>query len=170
MSKSKNAAKAALVKSGVKAEIEDIRVDRSSARITLLGVPDVPGVAAKVFSPLAERGIGVEMIVQNSMRGGMTDIGFLVKKEFLDIAISITRDVAQEIEAQGVSFSTEIALVSLMGKGLAEDTSMSAGMFKTLAEASVNIEMIVSSSRFITCVVGAEKAEKAANALKAAYL
>ncbi|GHV37552.1 hypothetical protein FACS1894187_14560 [Synergistales bacterium] len=154
----------------IKAKIEDICVDRSAARITLLGVPDVPGVAAKVFSPLAEQGIGAEMIVQNSMRGGMTDIGFLVKKERLDNAISICRDVAQEIEAQGVSFSTEIARVTVVGDGITEDAAISAGMFSTLAAAGVNIEMIVSSSLFITCVVEAEKAEKAADALRAAFL
>ena len=58
----------------------DVRIDRTSARITLMGVPDVPGVAAKVFAALAERGVGVEMIVQNNMRGGMTDIGFVAAK------------------------------------------------------------------------------------------
>ncbi|GHS87203.1 hypothetical protein AGMMS49957_06660 [Synergistales bacterium] len=154
----------------MKAKIKDIRVDRSAARITLLGVPDVPGVAAKVFSPLAEHGIGAEMIVQNSMRGGMTDIGFLVKKERLDNAIIVCRDVAAEIEAQGVSFNTEIARVTVVGDGLTEDASVSAAMFSTLADAGVNIEMIVSDALFITCVVGTGGAEKAADALRAALL
>jgi aspartate kinase len=141
-----------------------------AARITLLGVPDIPGVAAKVFSPFAARGIGVEMIVQNNMRGGITDIGFLVRKEYLDDATEICRDVALEIEAQGVSFSTEIARVTVTGKNLTEDASLPAKMFSTLAAASVNIEMIVSNALSITCVVAAATAEKAAAALRESFL
>ncbi|MDR2175118.1 MAG: ACT domain-containing protein [Synergistaceae bacterium] len=153
-----------------KAKIESVNVDHSAARITLLGVPDIPGVAAKVFSPLAASGIGVEMIVQNNMRGGITDIGFLVRKERLDDAVGACRNVALEIEAQGVSFSTEIACVTVAGKDLTEDAGLPAKTFSALAEASVNIEMIVSNALSITCVVAAASAEKAAAALSENFL
>jgi aspartate kinase len=152
------------------AKIESIDVDHSAARITLLGVPDIPGVAAKVFAPLAARGIGVEMIVQNNMRGGITDIGFLVHKERLDDAIEVCRDVALEVEAQGVSFSTEVARVTVSGKDLTEDASLPAKTFFALAAASVNIEMIVSNALSITCVVAAATAEKAMTSLRETFL
>jgi aspartate kinase len=152
------------------AKIESVDVDHSVARITLLGVPDIPGVAAKVFTPLAELGIGVEMIVQNNMRGGITDIGFLVRKERLDDAIEACRDVALEVEAQGVSFSTEVARVTVAGKDLTEDASLPAKTFSALAVASVNIEMIVSNTLSITCVVAAATAEKAMTALRESFL
>ena len=152
------------------AKIEGVNVDHSAARITLLGVPDIPGVAAKVFSPLADRGVGVEMIVQNNMRGGITDIGFLVRKERLDDAVDACRDAALEIEAQGVSFSTEIARVTVIGSDLTEDASLPAKTFSALAAASVNIEMIVFNTLSITCVVAAASAEKAETALRETFL
>jgi aspartate kinase len=149
--------------------IDDVRIDHSTARIVMLGVPDVPGVASKVFSPLAGRGIGAQMIVQNSMRGGMTDIGFLVKQDSLDEAILACRAVAADIEAQGVSFNTEIARVTIAGAGLSEDPAVAANTFTALAEVGVNIEMIVSSSLSVTCVVAASDAEKARQALRKCF-
>jgi aspartate kinase len=147
----------------------DVRIDRSGARIVLLGVPDVPGVAARVFSTLAAGRIGVEMIVQNNMRGGMTDIGFLVKKERLDDAIGVCRKVATDIDAQGVSFNTEIARVSVYGSDLGDKPEVPAKMFSALAEAGVNIEMIVSNALYITCVVAETAADKAHEALQKAF-
>lgn len=141
--------------------VDDIRVDHSTARIVILGVPDVPGVASQIFTPLAEKNIGAEMIVQNSMRGGMTDVGFLVKKECLNDAIQLCRNIAQSVEAQGVSFNTEIARVTIIGSGLAEDPAITADVFTLLAEIGVNIEMIVSSPSTVTCVVAASNTEKA---------
>ena len=150
--------------------LSDVCIDRSSARITLLGVPDVPGAAARIFTALANRGVGVEMIVQNNMRGGITDIGFLVMKQHLDNAIEACRYVVKAIDAQGVSFNAEIARVSLVGENLAKAVDIPAKMFSTLAEAQINIEMIVSNAYGITCVVAAQSAEKAAAALREKFL
>jgi aspartate kinase len=149
--------------------IDDVRIDRTAARIVLLGVPDVPGVAAEVFSALAGRRIGVEMIVQNNMRGGMTDIGFLVKKERLDDTIVVCRKTAADIEAQGVSFNTEVARVSVRGKNLTENPEIPAKMFSALASVGVNIEMIVSNSIDITCVVSETDADRAIETLQKAF-
>jgi aspartate kinase len=157
-------------KMSIIAKIESVEADRSAARITLLGVPDIPGVAAKVFSPLAALGIGVEMIVQNSMRGGITDIAFLVRKERLDEAIAACRGIAGEVEAQGVSFNTEISRVTVAGKDLTEDAGLPSKMFSALAAESVNIEMIVSNALAITCVVSAASAEKAVTVLRGGLL
>jgi aspartate kinase len=152
------------------ARVSDVRIDRSSARIVLLGVPDIPGVAAGIFSELAERGVGVAMIVQNNMRGGVTDVGFLVEKARLDDAVEGCRKVTKAIHAQGVSFSTEIARVSLVGLNLNRAVDIPAKMFSTLAEAKINIDMIVSNSYDITCVVAANAAETAARALRLKFL
>jgi aspartate kinase len=151
-------------------KISDVRIDHTSARITLLGVPDIPGVAAGIFSELAERGVGVAMIVQNNMRGGVTDVGFLVEKARLDDAVEGCRKVAKTIHAQGVSFSTEIARVSLEGLYLDRAVDLPAKMFSALAEAKINIDMIVSNSYDITCVVAANTAEAAADALRSKFL
>ena len=150
--------------------LSEVRVDYSSARITLLGVPDVPGVAAGIFTALANRGVGVAMIVQNNMRGGITDIGFLVMKQYLDTAVEACRQVVKAIDAQGVSFNTEIARVSLVGENLEKAADIPAKMFSILAEAQINIEMIVSNSYDIACVVTAQSAEKAAAALREKFL
>ena len=145
----------------IKAVVHDAKV----AKVALLGVPDIPGVAARLFSDLAEKGVGAEMIIQNGMRGGVNDIGFLVKKENLDQAIETCRAMNREMGAQGVSFDTEIARVSVVGAGIANHPEMPAQMFQVLAEEGVNIDMIASTSLALTCVVAATRAEDAVRAL-----
>ena len=145
----------------IKAVVHDAKV----AKVALLGVPDIPGVAARLFSDLAEKGVGAEMIIQNGMRGGLNDIGFLVKKENLDQAIETCRAMNREMGAQGVSFDTEIARVSVVGAGIANHPEMPAQMFQVLAEEGVNIDMIASTSLALTCVVAATRAEDAVRAL-----
>ena len=146
-------------------KLEKIIRSRDDARIVLMGVPDVPGVAATVFSALAEKNIAVQMIVQNNMRGGITDIAFLVRKKRLDDAIDICRQTAEKIEAQGVSLNSEIACVSIYGQNLAESPDVPSRMFAALAAAGVNIQMIGSNFLSITCVVAETAADKALDAL-----
>lgn len=148
------------------ATVESIRLDRGCARIILLGVPDLPGVAASVFSALAERNVGVEMIVQNNMRGGMTDMTFLIRKDRLDDAIPVCRAAAESIKAQGVSFNTEVASISIHGEELSSNPDVTARMFSTLASVNVNIEMITSSAFAVTCVVDATAVDRAVGALE----
>jgi aspartate kinase len=145
----------------VKAVVHDLKV----AKVVLMGVPDVPGVAGRLFSNLAERGVGAEMIIQNTMRGGLNDIGFLVSKENLDAAIDVCRNFSAEVEAQGVSFNTEIARVSIVGSGIANHPDIPSRMFTILAKESINIEMIASTALAVTCVVAATRAEDAVRAL-----
>ena len=104
------------------------------------------------------------------MRGCISDIGFLVMKECLDNAVEACRQVVKAIDAQGVSFNTEIARVSLVGENLSKAIDIPAKMFSALAEAKINIEMIVSNSYDITCVVAAQSAEKAAALLREKFL
>ena len=150
----------------IKAVVHDLKV----AKVVMMGVPDVPGVAGRLFTSLAERGVGAEMIVQNNMRGGLNDIGFLVRKEKLDDAIEVCRNFSREVEAQGVSFNTEIACVSVVGEGIAGRPDVPARMFTTLGKEGVNIDMISSTDLFVTCVVASTRAEDAARALRGHFI
>ncbi len=145
--------------------IKAVVSDTKSARVVLLGVPDIPGVAARLFSDLAEEGVGADMIIQNNMRGGVNDIGFLVKKASLETASRVCRKMCREVDAQGVSFDTEIARVSIVGAGIANHPEIPSKMFTILAEAGINIEMIASTSLAVTCVVGSARAADAVRAL-----
>ncbi|NLL36753.1 MAG: ACT domain-containing protein [Fretibacterium sp.] len=151
-------------------KLERIVRSRDEARIVLMGVPDVPGVAATVFSALAERDVAVQMIVQNNMRGGITDLAFLVHKDQLDDAIFLCRQAAESVRAQGVSFNTEIACVSLYGQNLTEAADLPGRMFAALARSGVNIQMIGSNALSLTCVVAETAADKAIEALHREFL
>jgi aspartate kinase len=145
--------------------IKGVAHDAKVAKVVIMGVPDVPGVAGRLFSSLAEKGVGAEMIIQNNMRGGLNDIGFLVKKEYLDGAIDVCRDFSRDISAQGVSFNTEIARVSIVGAGIANHPDIPSRMFMVLAKEGINIDMIASTALAVTCVVAASRAEDAVRAL-----
>jgi len=150
----------------IKAVVHDNKV----AKIVIYGVPDAPGIAAGLFSSLADEGVGVTMIIQNNMRGGVNDIGFIVKKTELEKAIQVCRNYCRETDAQGVSFDTEISRVSIVGAGIANHPEIPSKMFKILAEAGVNIEMIASSSMAITVIVASNNAEEAVVALHKAFI
>jgi len=146
-------------------KIKSIVHDLKIAKVVMMGVPDVPGVAARLFSSLAGRGVGAEMIIQNNMRGGLNDIGFLVRKESLDDAIEVCRDFSREIGAQGVSFNTEIARVSVIGGDIINHREMPSRMFSTLAKEGINIDMISSTALDVTCVVASSRIDDAVRAL-----
>ena len=150
--------------------IKNIVQDTEVARIVVLGVPDLPGVAAKLFSALAANRAYAEMIIQNNMSGGINDIGFLVKKSQLDAAMQVCRAYCRELDAQGVSFDTEIARVAVVGDDLSATPEVPSDMFAILAEKGINIEMIASTSNSVTCVVGAASADKAVKALSDHFL
>ena len=145
--------------------IKSVVHDSKVAKVVLLGVPDIPGVAARLFSSLADKGVGTEMIIQNNMRGGVNDIGFLVKKSNLETAIQVSREICRAIDAQGVSFDTEIARITIVGAGIANHPEIPSRMFNILAEEGINIEMIASTALALTCIVGSDRAEDAVRAL-----
>ena len=150
----------------IKAVVHDLKV----AKVVLMGVPDIPGAAGRLFTSLAERGVGAEMIIQNHMRGGLNDIGFLIQKEKLDDAIDVCRAFSRDVEAQGVSFSTEIARVSVVGAGIASNPDIPSRMFSTLGKESINIEMISSTGLSVTCVVASTRADDAVRALREHFI
>jgi aspartate kinase len=143
--------------------------DTSEAKVTLAGVPDKPGIAARVFRALADADVNVDMIVQNVSDHGVTDISFTVPRDDLDSATRITGELADEIGATGVTTDTAIGKVSLVGAGMKTNPGVAAKMFETLALAGVNIEMISTSAIRISCVVAEPDIERAAQELHAAF-
>ncbi len=143
--------------------------DQSEAKLTVSGVPDHPGIAARLFRALADRSINVDMIEQNVSSAGITDISFTTPHEDLQTSVEVARDLQGEIGAEAVTADPDIATVSIIGAGMKTHAGVSATMFETLATEGINIEMISTSSIRLTCVVRAELAEKAVVALHRAF-
>ncbi len=148
-----------------KAMISGVTHDTSEAKVTILGVPDRPGIAARVFRALADAAVNVDMIVQNVSADGHTDISFTLPKDDLAVAEPILDAVAQEVGARGFTQDAEIGKVSLVGAGMRSHPGVAADMFEALAEAGINIEIISTSSIRISCVVRAEDVERAVRAV-----
>jgi aspartate kinase len=149
--------------------ISAVTHDTSEAKITILSVPDKPGIAALLFRALADEGVNVDMIVQNTSVGGATDISFTVPLADLTAAIKVTEKVGAELGAEGVTHDTDIARISLVGAGMKTHPGVAATMFETLAKHGVNIEMISTSSIRISCVVSAGQVEEGVRALHDAF-
>jgi aspartate kinase len=148
-----------------KAIISGVTHDTSEAKVTIQGVPDKPGVAARLFRALADAGANIDMIVQNVSAHGLTDISFTLPKTDLPIADPILDAIADEIDAAGVTRDPEVAKVSLVGAGMKSHPGVAADMFDALAEAGINIEIISTSSIRISCVVRAADVERAVQAV-----
>ncbi len=143
--------------------------DTSEAKLTVAGVPDRPGIAARLFRELANRGINVDMIVQNTGANGLTDISFTVVKTDLTAARVACDAVRDEIGASTVTSDDDIGRVSLVGAGMKSSPGVTALMFETLSESGINIEMISTSSIRISCVVRADAVADAVRALHTAF-
>jgi aspartate kinase len=143
--------------------------DTSEAKLTVAGVPDRPGVAARLFRELADRGINVDMIVQNTGAAGTTDISFTVSKTDLGAARAACDAVKEEIGAEDITSDDHIGRVSLVGAGMKSSPGVTALMFETLAQSGINIEMISTSSIRISCVVSADSVVDAVRALHTAF-
>jgi aspartate kinase len=149
--------------------ISGVVTDVSEAKVTVLGVPDQPGVSAALFEPLAGRNINVDMIVQNTSTEGTTDISFTVPRSDLRNAQEIVEQVAGQIGATGTTHDAEIAKVSLVGAGMKTSPGIAAKMFRTLADENVNIEMISTSTIRISVVVAQSDVERAARCLHSSF-
>jgi aspartate kinase len=145
--------------------ISGIAHDTGEAKVTILGVPDVPGVAGRVFRPLAEIGVNVDMIVQNSSAEGRTDITFTVPQDDLQHAEPVLGELARTIGAAGVTADPEIAKISIVGAGMKSHPGVAAAIFEAIAEAGINIEIISTSSIRVSCVVRAAEVERAVNVI-----
>jgi len=143
--------------------------DASESKVTVVGVPDRPGVSAALFENLANANINVDMIVQNTSKEGLTDISFTMPKADMKIAEEIVSRVATEIGAQGVTHDSEIAKVSLVGAGMKTSPGIAAKMFRVLADNNINIHMISTSTIRVSVVVSSSDMEAAVRSLHTAF-
>jgi aspartate kinase len=148
-----------------KAIISGVPYDTSEAKVTLVRVPDRPGVAARIMRAIARQGVNVDMIVQNVSHGGETDISFTVPKADLQQAMVVLDKIRDEVGAGDVLADQEIAKVSLVGAGMKSNPGVAAAMFEALAEAGINIEMISTSTIRISCVIRAGDVSTAVRAI-----
>ena len=149
--------------------VSGVTCDMNEARITLKRVPDQPGVSAKIFGPLAEAEIMVDMIIQNTRSEGETDLTFTVTKDDFERAKEISEVVAKEIGAGEIKTATEIAKVSVIGLGMKSHSGVAAIMFKALASENINIRLISTSEIRISCVILSKYAELAVRTLHSAF-
>jgi aspartate kinase len=145
--------------------ISGIAHDTSEARVTIYDLPDSPGVAARVFRPLADEGVNVDWIVQNFSEEGRTDISFTLPKEDIRRAEPVLASIVDNVGAAGVRTDPDIAKVSLIGAGMKTHPGVAASMFDALAEAGINIEVISTSSIRVSCVIRAFEVERAVKAI-----
>ena len=150
-------------------KVRGLAHDRNVAKVTLVQVPDRPGVAAHVFDPLAEAGINVDMIVQNIGHGGTTDISFTVPQVELAKAKRILDPIARDLGARELTTDSSVAKVSIVGAGIQNAPGYAARMFRCLADTGVNIEMISTSEIRITTIIAEDSLETALRALHAAF-
>ncbi len=151
------------------AVVSAVSHDTSEVKVTITGVPDRPGIAARIFREIADIGVNVDMIVQNTSREGLTDISFTVPKVDMKATMNVATRAAEEIGARDVYADPDIARVSLVGAGMKTNPGVTAKMFETLASAGINIEMISTSAIRISCVVREDAIERAVHLLHEAF-
>lgn len=149
--------------------VSGVTGDRNQAKITIVGVPDRPGIAARLFGAVAQANIVVDMIIQNVSQASMTDISFTVPKPDLRKAVDLVQHLAQEIGARSVAVTEAIAKVSLIGVGMRSHSGVAAKMFEVLSHEGVNIMMISTSEIKISCVIEEKYLELAMRALHTAF-
>ena len=145
--------------------VRGIAQEKNVAKITVVGVRDRPGVAAAIFEPLGKAGISVDVIVQNIGRSGRTDLTFSVAESDLSAAVKLVKAAAKEVGSPKVVSAGGIAKLSIVGTGMLGTPGIAARMFRALADADINIEMISTSEIRITCLVARDQVEKGARIL-----
>ncbi|TKB94162.1 MAG: aspartate kinase [Nitrospira sp.] len=151
------------------AAIAGVTGDRNQAKITIIGVPDKPGIAARIFGPVADAHINVDMIIQNISQAALTDLSFTVPRADLKKAVPLIQAVAKDIDAKSVSVTEAIAKVSLIGVGMRSHSGVAAKMFEVLSREGVNIMMISTSEIKISCVIDEKYLELAMRSLHSAF-
>jgi aspartate kinase len=150
-------------------KVRGLAHDRNVAKVTVVAVPDRPGIARSLFDPLADAGVNVDMIVQNVGHRGETDRSFTVPRVELGTTQTTLEPAARELGARELTTDTSVAKVSIVGAGLHNAPGYAARMFGTLADAGVNIEMISTSEVRITCMIAEDELETALKALHRAF-
>ena len=149
--------------------IRGIAADKNQAKATLLGVPDTPGVAARIFKALAGANINVDMIVQNVSAAGITDLSFTVAKDDINKTRRVIEPLVKSVKAAGLNFDGDIAKVSIVGVGMKSHSGVAYQMFEVLAAKKINIEMISTSEIKISVAIRAKDADLAVRSLHEAF-
>jgi len=149
--------------------VSGVTYNKNEARITVVRVPDKPGIASRIFTPISDANIVVDMIIQNNSADGYTDLTFTVPKVDFKKALKLVKKAAEEIKAQEVLTDENIAKVSIVGAGMVSHAGVASKMFTALANENINILMISTSEIKISCVVDAKYGELAARVLHQAF-
>ena len=150
--------------------VSGVTLDQNQSKITIAGVEDRPGLAARIFGPIAEAGIVVDMIIQNASADGRTDMTFTVGRDDLRGALQLMTGIQREIGAAGVRHNDQVAKVSVVGVGMRTHAGVAAQMFQVLANERINIEMISTSEIKVSVVVNSKYGELAMRALHDAFI
>jgi len=149
--------------------VSGVTGDRNQAKVTIVGVPDSPGIAARIFGPIAAANIIVDMIIQNVGQGSLTDMSFTIPRADLPKAAPLVQRIAKDIEAKSVAVNESIAKVSLVGVGMRTHSGVAAKMFEVLSKEGINIMMISTSEIKISCVIDEKQVQPALKALHKAF-
>ncbi len=162
-----------VIRGGIPMEIRNkargIAHDLNVAKVTVLAVPDKPGIAATLFEPLAAANVSIDTIVQNSSVSGMTDLTFTVSRNDLSKAMKVVEPIAKSIGAKGCVSDAKLGKVSIVGTGMQNTPGYAARMFRALYEAGINIELITTSEIRITCIVNETRVADAVRSLHKAF-
>ena len=153
----------------VRNKVSSVAHDLDVAKITVVGVPDRPGIAAAIFVPLAEAGISVDTIVQNASITNVTDLTFTVTRSQLDKAMEVVAPIARSIGARECATDSSLGKVSIIGTGMQNTPGYAARMFGALSQAKINIQLITTSEIRITCIIEEARVEEAVRVLHQAF-
>ena len=153
----------------VRNKVRGVSYDLDVAKITVVGVPDRPGIAAAIFEPLAKAGISVDTIVQNASIQNITDLTFTVAKSQLTKAMEVVAPIAKSIGARECTSDSKLGKVSIIGTGMQNIPGYAAKMFRALSERGINIQLITTSEIRITCIINDDEIEDAVRALHQAF-
>jgi aspartate kinase len=150
--------------------ISRVASDKEQAKVTITRVPDKPGLAAKIFTPLAKAGIMVDMIVQNASERGHTDVSFTVPTDELRKAETLVEEMRPKLGAEEVRCDPDIAKISIIGRGMRTQSGVAAKMFQALAKEGINVEMISTSEITVSVVIREKFAQQAVRVLHDALI
>jgi len=152
-----------------KVVVSGVTYDKNEAKVSILRVPDKPGIASKIFGPIADSNINVDMIIQNISIDGHTDLTFTVPKTDLTQALKIVGPIAKDIGAKDIVTDDSVAKVSIVGTGMRSHSGIASKMFRALAEEGINIMMISTSEIKVSCVIESKYTELAVRVLHGAF-
>ncbi|MDD2558190.1 MAG: ACT domain-containing protein, partial [Desulfuromonas sp.] len=149
--------------------VSGVTYSKDEAKVSVLQIPDKPGIAASIFAPLSDASISVDVIIQNISTKGLTDITFTVPRTDLKKTLKIVEETAQKIGAGGVTSDEKVAKVSIVGVGMRSHSGVASKMFSALSAEGINIQMISTSEIKVSCVIDDKYAELAVRVLHDAF-